>query len=158
MKENTQKAIFAAGCFWGVEEIFNRLQGVINTRVGYIGGSTPYPTYEQVCSGKTHHAEAVEVMFDPKHLSYNELLQKFWQIHDPTLANRQGPDVGSQYRSVIFYLNDRQKELAEKSKTRMENSGLLDKPIVTEIVKASEFYPAEKYHQKYFLSHKNRTC
>ena len=158
MKTNSQKAIFSAGCFWGVEEFFNQLQGVIETRVGYTGGETPHPTYDNVSSGKTGHAESVEITYDPKHISYNDLLQKFWEIHDPTLLNRQGPDTGSQYRSAIFYTDEHQKELAIKSKHRMENSGLLDKPIVTEIVKAKPFYPAEEYHQKYFLKHKNHTC
>lgn len=158
MKEMTQKAIFAAGCFWGVEEAFNKLEGVIDTRVGYTGGDMPHPTYEQVCSNRTGHAEAVEVTFDPKHISYNDLLQKFFMIHDPTLINRQGPDIGSQYRSAIFYTDDHQKELAEKKIYKMQNSGLIDKPIVTEINKLTVFYPAEVYHQKYFLKHKNHTC
>ena len=158
MKDNTQKAIFAAGCFWGVEEAFNRLAGVINTRVGYAGGITPNPTYEQVCSSETGHAETVEVTFDPKHISYNDLLQKFFVIHDPTLSNRQGADIGSQYRSAIFYTDDHQKELANKMVYKMQNSGLIDKPIVTEINKLTYFYPAEEYHQKYYLKHKNFTC
>lgn len=154
----SDKAIFAAGCFWGVEEAFNKLEGVIDTRVGYTGGTTPSPTYEQVCTNSTGHAEAVEVTFDPKHISYNDLLQKFWEIHDPTTLNQQGPDVGSQYRSAIFYLNDHQKEMALKSKHKMEQTGILDKPIVTEITPADVFYPAEDYHQKYFLHHPGTGC
>lgn len=157
-KEVFEKAIFAAGCFWGVEAAFNRLSGVIDTTVGYVGGEKESPTYEQVCSGTTGHAEAVEITFDPKRISYHDLLQKFWQIHDPTTLNRQGPDVGSQYRSVIFYLNPHQKEMAEKSKHKMQKTGLLLDQIVTEIMPLQRFYPAEGYHQKYFLKHPSSGC
>ena len=157
-KETSEKAIFAAGCFWGVEEAFNKLPGVIDTVVGYTGGTKEDPTYEQVCTGTTGHAEAVEITFDPKRISYHDLLQKFWQIHDPTTLNRQGPDVGSQYRSAIFYLNPHQKEMAEKSKHKMQKTGLLLDQIVTEVLPLQRFYPAEGYHQKYFLKHPNSGC
>lgn len=150
-KDDYQKAIFAAGCFWGVEEKFYKLDGVMSTRVGYTGGKSKNPTYEQVCTNMTGHAEAVEITYDTKKLSYNDLLKVFWQIHDPTTLNQQGPDIGEQYRSAIFYLNEHQKEMAEKSKRKMEQTGLLSGKIVTEITKAGEFYEAEKYHQKYFL-------
>jgi len=147
------KATFAAGCFWGVEDDFMKLPGVKETAVGYSGGHTEKPTYEDVCSGSTGHAEAVEVIFDPKELSYEDLLKKFWEIHDPTTMNRQGPDIGSQYRSAIFYHSPEQKEAAEKSKTELEASGKHDKPVVTEITEAGPFYKAEEYHQKYFQKH-----
>ena len=135
------KATFAAGCFWGVEDKFRKLAGVISTQVGYTGGHTENPTYEQVCSDKTGHAEAVEITFDPEKISYKELLDVFWRIHDPTTLNRQGFDVGSQYRSAIFYHNDEQKKLALE--TKPENA-------VTEIVSASKFWRAEEYHQLYY--------
>lgn len=156
--QNIQKAIFATGCFWGTEEAFNKLAGVIETKVGYIGGKTPDPTYEQVCSGETGHAEAVQVTYDEQKISYHDLLKTFWQIHDPTTLNQQGPDVGTQYRSAIFYLDDHQKELAEKSKHKMQATGLIFEKIVTEITKVTEFYPAEEYHQKYFLKHPGQGC
>ena len=149
-----KKAIFAAGCFWGVEKAFFEKPGVENTQVGYIGGTKKNPTYEEVCTGRTGHAEAVEVNYDPRKITYNKLLDVFWKIHDPTTPNQQGPDIGSQYRSAIFYLDDEQKKQAEKSKQKMQKTGLLgDKEIVTEIIKAGEFFPAEKYHQKYFIKH-----
>ena len=144
-----QKAIFAAGCFWGVEANFRKLDGIISTRVGYIGGSFSNPTYKDVCSHKTGHAEAVEVTFDSSKVSYNELLDVFWTIHDPTTLNRQGPDVGSQYRSVIFYLDIEQKEKAETSKAKMEASKRFKRPIVTQIMPASDFWEGEEYHQQY---------
>jgi peptide-methionine (S)-S-oxide reductase len=153
-----EKAIFAAGCFWGVEEAFYKTGGVIDTRVGYTGGHTDNPTYKQVCSGKTGHAEAVEVTYDPKKIQYNELLNTFWSIHDPTQVNRQGPDYGEQYRSAIFYLSEQQKKEALASKEALERLGKMDKPIATEITAASEFYPAEDYHQKYFQKHKGMAC
>jgi len=155
MKERQfHKAIFAAGCFWDVEKAFFETPGVENTRVGYTGGITKNPTYEEVCTGKTGHAEAVEVTYDPRKITYNKLLDVFWRIHDPTTLNRQGPDIGTQYRSAIFYLNDERKKLVYKSKGRMEKTGLLEgKPIVTEIVPAGEFFQAEKEHQKYFIKH-----
>lgn len=153
-----EKIIFAAGCFWGVEKVFYKIPGVTETRVGYTGGKTENPTYEQVCSGLTGHAESVEVIYDPKKVSFNDLLNTFWQIHDPTTLNRQGSDIGSQYRSAIFYSTDHQKSLIEKSKHKMEQSGLLQSEIVTEIKKAEPFYEAENYHQKYFLKHPGQGC
>jgi peptide-methionine (S)-S-oxide reductase len=152
-----EKAIFAAGCFWGVEETFRGLKGVKSTRVGYTGGKTQNPTYKDVCTDMTGHAEAVEVIYDPSEVSYETLLNVFWENHDPTTLNRQGPDVGSQYRSGIFYTNDEQKKQAEASKTALSASGKFRRPIVTEIVPAVTFYPAEEYHQQYLakrgLSH-----
>lgn len=144
-----EKATFAAGCFWGVEMTFRKIDGVISTLVGYTGGHTQDPTYDQVCSDMTSHAEAVEIVFDPDKVSYEKLLQAFWENHNPTTMNRQGPDVGSQYRSVIFYHNDRQKELALNHKEKLQLSGKYQRPIVTEILKASIFYKAEEYHQQY---------
>ena len=144
-----QKAIFAAGCFWGVEANFRKVKGVLSTRVGYIGGKFSNPTYKDVCSHRTGHAEALEVTFDPSKVSYDELLDVFWSIHDPTTLNRQGPDVGTQYRSAIFYLDLEQKEKAEKSKIKIEKSKRFKRPIVTQIIPASEFWEAEEYHQQY---------
>lgn len=151
-KPVTEVATFAAGCFWGVESAFRELigKGVLSTTVGYTGGHTKNPTYKEVCSHTTGHAEAVEVEFDPAKVSYEKLLRVFWSIHDPTTPNRQGPDVGSQYRSAIFYHSDEQRQQAEKSKTELEKSGKWKNPVVTEITKAGEFYPAEDYHQQYF--------
>ncbi|MFW9901076.1 MAG: peptide-methionine (S)-S-oxide reductase MsrA [Candidatus Thorarchaeota archaeon] len=146
---NVQKAIFAAGCFWGVEANFRKLDGIISTRVGYVGGSFSNPTYKDVCSHKTGHAEAVEITYDPSKISYDELLDVFWSIHDPTTLNRQGPDVGTQYRSAIFYLDLDQKKKAEMSKAKMEASKRFKRPIVTQIVPASDFWEAEEYHQQY---------
>lgn len=151
-----KKAIFAAGCFWGVEANFRKLEGVLSTRVGYIGGSFINPTYKDVCSHKTGHAEVVEVTFDPSKLSYDELLGVFWEIHDPTTPNRQGPDVGTQYRSAIFYLDLEQKEKAISFKGKLEASKRFRNPIVTQIVPASEFWEAEEYHQQYVEKRKNR--
>jgi len=142
-----EKATFAAGCFWGVEAAF-QVKGVVSTTVGYTGGKTENPTYEQVCTGKTGHAEAVEIVFDPTKISYSELLKIFWKIHDPTTPNKQGPDIGTQYRSAIFYHNKKQKEEAEKSKKEVQKR--LKEKIVTEIIPAPTFYKAEEYHQKYF--------
>lgn len=148
-----EKATFAAGCFWSVEEAFTHLNGVTKTIVGYTGGHTANPTYEQVCSHTTGYAEAVQVTFDPKKITYEQLLNKFWEIHDPTTLNRQGPDIGSNYRSAIFYHSDEQRKLAEKSKNDLDRSGKLDRPIVTEITQAGPFYKAEEYHQKYHHKH-----
>ena len=142
-----EKALFGAGCFWGVEESFRKLEGVIETQVGYSGGFTIDPTYESVCTGNTNHAEVVLVVFDKNKISFENLVNHFWNCHDPTLLNRQGPDVGTQYRSVIFYYNDSQKNLSNQSK--IENSKKFKSKIVTEITKAKEFYKAEEYHQKY---------
>ncbi|MBN2216124.1 MAG: peptide-methionine (S)-S-oxide reductase MsrA [Pirellulales bacterium] len=143
-------ATFAAGCFWGVEAVFRQVEGVVDTTVGYTGGRTEHPTYEDVCSDATGHAEAVEVVFDPARVGYEQLLDVFWNCHDPTTENRQGPDVGSQYRSAIFYHDDTQRESAVASKERLSRSGLHRRPIVTQIVPASTFYRAEEYHQRYF--------
>jgi peptide-methionine (S)-S-oxide reductase len=147
------KATFAAGCFWHVEHLLSKTKGVKSTQVGYIGGTIPDPTYEEVCTDRTGHAEAVEVEFEPTEISYDELLEIFWNNHNPTTLNRQGPDVGIQYRSAIFYHDDSQKETAEKSKNNLAHSGKYSNPIVTEIVPAPKFYRAEEYHQKYFKKH-----
>ncbi len=149
MEEKREKAIFAAGCFWGIEEVFRKVLGVTNVRVGYSGGTTDAPAYENVCSGYTGHAEVVEVTFDFEKISYKELLNVFWDAHDPTQAGGQGSDKGSQYRSAIFYLNDEQKRIAEDSRTELESSGKHTKEIATEITEASEFFKAEEYHQQY---------
>ncbi len=146
----TQKATFGAGCFWGVEAVFRQVPGVVDAAVGFMGGSTRDPGYKEVCSGTTGHAEVVQVEYDPEKVSYEELLEVFWSIHDPTQLNRQGPDVGSQYRSVIFYHNADQKAAATASKQSLEESGEHDDEIVTQIEPAGEFYPAEEYHQRYF--------
>ena len=143
-----EKAAFAAGCFWGVEEAFGTVPGVVSTRVGYAGGHAPDPTYRDVCSGATGHAETLEVDFDPNQVSYDELLEVFWGVHDPTQLNRQGPDVGTQYRSAIFVHSPEQEASARASKERAQ--ARTPRPIVTEIVPASEFHAAEEYHQRYF--------
>lgn len=147
--ENYETATFAAGCFWGVESTFAKIDGVISTRVGYTGGTTPNPSYKQVCTGKTGHAEAIEITFDPKKVSYEHLLEVFWDLHDPTQLNRQGPDFGEQYRSAIFYHSSMQQKIAEASKQKLDASEKYDKPVVTLIVPETIFYPAEEYHQKY---------
>ena len=144
-----EKATFAAGCFWGVEAEFRKMEGVVSTAVGYSGGTLEEPTYKDVCSGATGHAEAVEIEFDPKRVSYEDLLQTFWDNHDPTTLNRQGPDVGSQYRSAVFVHSPEQQEVAEASKEAIERSGRFSRPVVTEITTASTFYRAEDYHQQY---------
>lgn len=151
-KEYLEKAVFAAGCFWGVESAFRELlgKGVVSTLVGYTGGSVQNPTYEQVCTDKTGHAEAVEVMFDPQKISYADLLAVFWDIHDPTTRNRQGPDVGSQYRSALFFNSPEQESAAIASKREREKSKKYPRSITTEIVPLKDFYPAEGYHQQYF--------
>jgi peptide-methionine (S)-S-oxide reductase len=146
----TQKATFAAGCFWGIEAAFRDLPGVIDAVSGYEGGHTVDPSYRDVCSDRTGHAEAVEVTFDPERIDYERLLDTFWSLHDPTTENRQGPDVGSQYRSAIFYHTPEQRAAAEASKARENESGKHRRPIVTEIVPAQPFYRAEEYHQRYF--------
>jgi len=143
------KATFAAGCFWGVEAVFRQVKGVTSTTVGYTGGSFENPTYEDVCTDKTGHAEAVEVEFDPTQVSYEELLTVFFENHDPTTLNRQGPDVGTQYRSAVFYHAPEQMAAATAMKEKLEKSGHYKKPIVTEITPASKFYRAEEYHQQY---------
>lgn len=144
-----EKATFAAGCFWGVEAAFRQVQGVKSTTVGYTGGSFENPTYRDVCSGRTGHAEAVEVEYDPSVVSYEELLNVFWENHDPTTLNRQGPDVGTQYRSAIFYHTPEQEAAARASKERLESGGRYRNRIVTEIKPATPFYRAEEYHQQY---------
>lgn len=143
-------ATFAAGCFWGVEAAFRRLPGVFSTVAGYCGGSHPDPSYEEVCTGQTGHAESVEVTYNPARIDYERLLTTFWEIHDPTTPNRQGPDIGTQYRSVIFYHTPEQRQQAEASLRALEESRRFNSPIVTQIVPASPFYPAEDYHQQYF--------
>lgn len=152
------KATFGAGCFWGVEAAFRQVHGVTATRVGYAGGTMENPTYEDVCSDRTGHAEVVEVTYDPERVSYDDLLEVFWNEHDPTQRNRQGFDVGSQYRSVIFYHDDEQRNAALASKERLERSGEYRKPIVTEIEPAPEFYEAEDYHQQYLEKRGLATC
>ncbi len=147
------KATFGAGCFWHVEDLLNKTKGVKSTQVGYIGGQLPNPTYEEVCTDKTGHAEAVEVEYDPNQATYEELLHVFWNNHNPTTLNQQGPDIGTQYRSTIFFHNEEQEKTAKTSKENLEKSGKFDKPIVTEIVSAPTFYKAEEYHQKYFKKH-----
>ncbi len=154
----TEKAIFAAGCFWGVEEAFRQTSGVLSTRVGYTGGHLKNATYEQVCAGNTGHAEAVEVTYDAEKLLFNDLLNIFWESHDPTTMNRQGPDVGAQYRSAIFYLTSEQKVQAEESKKQLDLSGKFNSPVVTEITQASEFYEAEDYHQQYLAKRGAKVC
>jgi len=154
--EGMQRAIFAAGCFWGVEAAFREIEGVVATRVGYTGGTLNDPTYEQVCSGTTGHAEAVQVWFDPQVVSYGELLDTFWSIHDPTTRDRQGWDFGSQYRSAIFFHDAEQERLAIASRDEHQRSPA--RPIVTEIVPASPFYDAEEYHQRYFEKHGGAFC
>jgi peptide-methionine (S)-S-oxide reductase len=152
----TQKATFGAGCFWGVEEAFRKLKGVISTTVGYAGGNKEAPSYEDVCTDRTGHAEVVEVEFDPSQISYEQLLDVFWSNHNPTTSNRQGPDVGTQYRSVIFYHSPEQKATAEKSKT--EQAGRFPRPIVTQIEPAPKFWRAEEYHQRYLEKRGQTHC
>jgi len=150
-KQKLQKATFGMGCFWCTEALFQRLNGVSNVKSGYEGGDVPNPTYEEVCTGTTNHAEVIEVTYDPAKISYDELLEVFWKSHDPTTLNRQGADVGTQYRSVIFYNSDEQKEIAEKYKAALNKDNAFGKPVVTTIVKAEPFYVAENYHQDYFI-------
>jgi len=144
-----EKVTFAAGCFWGVEEAFRQVKGVVSTAVGYTGGSFKDPTYKDVCSGKTGHAETVEIEYDPSRVSYEELLSVFWENHDPTTLNRQGPDIGTQYRSAIYVHTPEQKAAAIASKENVQKSGRYKNPISTEITPASQFYRAEDYHQQY---------
>ncbi len=144
-----EKATFGAGCFWGVEARFRQVQGVVSTAVGYMGGALDSPTYRDVCTDRTGHAEVVQVEYDPEKVSYDALLSIFWDLHDPTTLNRQGPDVGTQYRSVIFYHSPDQESRALASKHVLERAGIYQRPIVTEIAPASEFWRAEEYHQQY---------
>lgn len=146
----TEKTTFGAGCFWGVEAAFRKIKGVVSTAVGYSGGRLKNPTYDDVCTDQTGHAEVVQVEYDPSRVTYDQLLDLFWQLHDPTTPNRQGPDIGTQYRSAIFYHTPEQKSAAEASKERLRKSGRHQRPIVTEITPAAEFYRAEEYHQQYF--------
>lgn len=152
------QAAFAAGCFWGVQHEFDQIKGVKKTVAGYMGGTTKNPSYEEVCANKTGHAETVYIDFDEEVVLYEELLDIFWKIHNPTQKNRQGPDVGTQYRSVIFYYTNEQKRVSEISKQKQESSGLFKKKISTEIMAASEFYPAEEYHQHYFKKNGTTGC
>ncbi len=154
----TNKATFGAGCFWGVEVAFRQIPGVVSTAAGYEGGTLENPTYEDVCSNTTGHAEVVQVEFDPAQVGYNALLDVFWNNHDPTTLNRQGPDVGTQYRSAIFYHDAEQKELAEHSRELMAQSGRFRRPIVTEIAPATTFYRAEEYHQQYLEKRGMASC
>jgi len=158
MNDQLDKATFAAGCFWGVESLFRQVPGVVDAAVGYTGGQTTEPTYKDVCTGRTGHAEAVEVLFDPARVSYDRLLDVFWTGHDPTTPNRQGPDRGTQYRSGVFYHDDAQRVAAEASKERWNRSGRVRGPIVTEITPASTFYRAEEYHQRYNEKHGLAGC
>jgi len=148
-----ETAILAGGCFWGMEEIIRKIPGVIKTTVGYSGGTTADPTYEEVCTGATGHAESIQVVFDPARLSYEALLDYFFRMHDPTTLNRQHNDVGTQYRSAIFYTSEAQKETVERVRVRWDKSGKFNRPITTEITAATKFYPAEEYHQKYLVKH-----
>jgi peptide-methionine (S)-S-oxide reductase len=154
----TETAMFGAGCFWGIEAEFRRIPGVVDAEVGYSGGHTKNPTYEDVCTDTTGHAEVVQVKFDPSKLSYEKLLDAFWQMHDPTQVNRQGPDFGKQYRSAIFFHSPEQKAAAEKSKAALQTSGKLSKPIATEITAAAPFYRAEEYHQRYLEKRGAASC
>lgn len=156
--EMEKKATFGAGCFWGVEAAFRQIPGVTSTRVGYLGGTLENPTYRDVCSGRTGHAEVVEVSYDDERLTYDDLLTVFWDNHNPTTLNRQGPDVGTQYRSAIFYHDEDQKTVAEASMEERERSGRYRNPIVTEITPASAFYEAEDYHQQYLEKRGLSSC
>jgi peptide-methionine (S)-S-oxide reductase len=151
-------AVFGAGCFWGVEAAYRQIPGVLSTRVGYLGGTMQNPTYKDVCSGHTGHAEVVEATYDPARITYDDLLTVFWENHDPTTLNRQGPDVGEQYRSAIFYKDEEQKTAALASKDERDRSGKYRRPIVTEITPASAFYPAEEYHQQYLEKRGLASC
>jgi peptide-methionine (S)-S-oxide reductase len=154
----TEKATFGAGCFWGVEETFRNLKGVVSTAVGYAGGRKESPSYEDVCGDGTGHAEVVEVEFDPSQVNYNELLDVFWSNHNPTTLNRQGPDVGTQYRSVIFYHSPEQKAAAEASKKKIDQGGRFRQPVVTQIEPAPTFWRAEEYHQRYLAKRGQSHC
>lgn len=154
----TEKATFGAGCFWGVEATFRQVKGVTNATVGYAGGTKENPTYQDVCTDKTGHAEVVEVEFDPAQVKYDQLLDTFWSNHNPTTLNRQGPDVGAQYRSVIFYHSPEQKTAAEASKEKLATSGRYNRPIVTQIEPAPKFWAAEDYHQRYLEKRGQTRC
>lgn len=154
----TEIAVFGAGCFWGVEETFRKLKGVVSTEAGYAGGSLKNPSYEDVCGGETGHAEVVKVTYDPGLITYPELLAVFWRSHNPTTLNRQGPDTGEQYRSVIYFLSPEQEIFAKKSRDIMNQSGAWKDPVVTEITPFSNFYPAEEYHQQYLAKRGLGNC
>jgi len=156
MSENTETATFGAGCFWCVEAVYQQLKGVLKVTSGFSGGARDNPTYDQVCSGATGHAEVCQIVYDPAVISFTELLEVFWTVHDPTTLNRQGADVGTQYRSVIFYHNDEQKKLAEEYKEKLNKSGAFNAPVVTEIAPYTKFFSAEKYHQDYYINNKNQ--
>jgi len=156
MSNSIDTAIFASGCFWCTEAIFQELNGVEKVESGYIGGENPNPTYEEVCTGNTGHAEATRIYYNPEIINFKELLEVFWKTHDPTTLNRQGNDVGTQYRSGIFFLSEEQKDLAEEYKQKLEDAGIYENPIVTEITPASEFYVAENYHQNYYNQNGNQ--
>lgn len=153
-KQKLQKATFGMGCFWCTEALYQRINGVVSVKSGYEGGNVPNPTYEEVSTGDTNHAEVLEINFDPAKISFDELLEVFWKSHDPTTLNRQGADIGTQYRSVIFYHSDDQKQIATKYKEELNKANAFSQPIVTEITKAQTFYVAENYHQDYYI--KNR--
>jgi peptide-methionine (S)-S-oxide reductase len=157
-ENNLEMATFAAGCFWGVEEAFMKRRGIKSTSVGYTGGNLRNPTYEDVCTDRTGHAEAVQLRYNPKEISYEELLDLFWSIHNPTSKNRQGPDIGTQYRSTIFYHTPEQERIATKSKQQLGDSNKFENKIVTEIVPATTFYQAEDYHQKYYQKIGGSSC
>jgi peptide-methionine (S)-S-oxide reductase len=150
MANKNKFAVFGAGCFWGVESSFRAVEGVVDVAVGYAGGDVGKPSYRQVCTGKTGHAEVVQVEYDPARVTFAQLVEVFWQIHDPTTLNRQGPDFGTQYRSVIFYSDEDERKAAEESKRRLDETGKLGRPVVTQIAPAAEFYRAEEYHQRYY--------
>lgn len=156
LMNSTETATFGTGCFWCTEAIFKELEGVVSVMPGYSGGHTVNPTYKEVCSGESGHAECTQIVYDPSKISYDELLEVFFKVHDPTSLNRQGNDVGIQYRSVIFYHNDEQKTLAEKYKTELDQSGAYDKPIVTQIAPMEKFYAAENYHHDYYEYNKDK--
>jgi len=158
MTEGTQRATFGAGCFWCVELTFSKIKGVLSTQVGYMGGTTDRPTYQDVCTDRTGHAEVVDLEFDPSVVTYSQLVDAFWSMHDPTTLNRQGPDVGTQYRSMIFYHTPEQRAEAEASKKKAEASGMFNAPIVTEIAPAGTFWKAEEYHQKYLEKRGRAAC
>jgi peptide-methionine (S)-S-oxide reductase len=157
-ENNLEMATFAAGCFWGVEEAFMKRKGIKSTSVGYTGGNLPNPTYEDVCTDRTGHAEAIQLKYDPKEISFEELLDLFWSIHNPTTKNRQGPDIGTQYRSTIFYHTPEQERIATKLKQQLDASNKFGNKIVTEIVPATTFYQAEDYHQKYYQKISGGSC
>lgn len=152
----TETITLGSGCFWCTEAVFQNLKGIVSSISGYSGGSIPNPTYEDVCSGTTNYAEVIQVIYNPEIISLTEILEVFWKTHDPTTLNRQGNDIGTQYRSVIFYHNEKQKQIAEELKEKLDNAKIYKKPIITEITKFANFYPAENYHQNYYKQNKNK--